>query len=62
MLRGPAHQLAVRMRIIISIIVVRGLIRYGMHYSATRQIFSTTVLHLLRREFYNLALFIFFFV
>ena len=29
MLRGPAHQLAVRMRII----TIRGLIRYGARYS-----------------------------
>ena len=50
-LRGPAHQLlAVRMRIIIikTIIMVYGLIRNGAEYSASRQFFSTTALHLLR--------------
>ena len=33
---GPAHQLAVRMRIINSIIMVRSPKRYGKWYSATR--------------------------
>ena len=52
----PAHQLGVHMRIIISnIIMVRGLIQYGMRYSAIRQFFSTTALHLLPRGFCTLV-------
>ena len=56
-LRDPAHQLAVHMHIIISIIMVRSPILYGICYSATEQIFSTTTLHLLRQGFCTLVLF-----
>ena len=50
-LRGPAHQLAVRMCIIICVIMVRSPIRYSTQYSATRQFFSTTALYLLCEGF-----------
>ena len=55
-LRGPAHQFAVRMRIIIS----NNIINYGTRYLYydNRQFFSTTALHLLRRGFCTLVLLI----
>ena len=49
-----AHQLAV-MHKIISIIMVRGPTRYSTRYSATRQYFSITALHLLRQGFLHLC-------